>query len=83
VAKIGRCTLTYADGMIYAIDEFGKIRLIEASGDKCNIVSELQIPQTRRDGWSQTLTHPVVFGGRMYVRNQNMLYAFDVKGPTP
>jgi len=78
-AKIGRCTLTYADGRLYGLNEFGKLSLLEANPEKCTILGELQLPKMA-GGWGQTLTHPVVFGGRLYVRNHNVLYVFDVKG---
>jgi len=79
VAKTGRCTLTYADGRIYALNEFGKVFLIEATPEKFNVVGELQIPRNTQV-WALTLTHPVVVGGRMYVRDHDQLHVYDVKG---
>jgi len=76
-ARTGRCTLTYADGRLYCLDEFGKVYLIETSPERCKIVGELQVPRKRR---GQTLVHPVVIGGRMYIRDHNILYVYDVKG---
>ena len=76
-ANTGRCTLTYADGMLYGLSEFGTVYLIEASPKECKIVGQLQIPRKKR---GQTLVHPVVVGGRMYVRDHNVLYVYDVKG---
>lgn len=77
VARIGRCTLTYAEGRIYCLNEFGKVYLIEADPERCKIVGELQVPRTNR---RQTLVHPVVIGGRMYIRDHDALYVYDVKG---
>ena len=71
-----RCTLTYADGRVYALNEFAKVHLIEPSPEKCKIVGELTIPIKGRP---PTLVHPVVIGGRMYIRHQNGLYVYDVK----
>lgn len=76
VAPIGRCTLTYADGHVYALDEFGKVRLIEASPKECKVVGEFQVPRENR---GQTLTHPVIVGGRMYIRDHNTLHVYDVR----
>jgi len=77
VENTGRVTVTYADGRLYCLDEFGRVLLIEASPAKCSIVGKLQISRANR---GQTLTHPVVIGGRMYIRDHNTLYVYDVKG---
>jgi hypothetical protein len=49
--------------------------LINPRPDKLEIVSRFQIPDdTRALAWA----HPVVCGGRLYVRRGSYLYVYDV-----
>ena len=75
-APIGRCSVSYADGRLYCMDEFGKVSLIEPGGEKCNVAGEFTIP--RKDK-TYTLSHPVIIGGKLYIRHQDSLFVYDVK----
>ena len=72
-----------ADGMIYALNEQnGALTLVEAnpSGyrEKGRFVIE---PQSElRNPRGKIWTHPVVIGGKLYLRDQEMVYCYDVKG---
>ena len=76
-APTGRCSLTYSDGRLYCFNEFGKMYLIEASPDRCKVLGEFIVPKKDK---VYTLSHPVVIAGRLYIRHQNLLYVYDVKG---
>jgi outer membrane protein assembly factor BamB len=69
-------SLTFADGMFYVLDERGNLGLMKPTPTSCTIVSRFQIP---KGGEGPTWAHPVVCGGRLYVRHGEFLYAFDVK----
>ena len=74
---VGKGPLTYADGMLYTISEKGgKVDLVEATPSKFNMVSSFQVKDESKDFfWA----HPVVFGGRLYIRHDQILYVYEVK----
>ncbi len=73
---VGKGSVTYADGMLYCLGEGGAAALVEASPAGYKEVSRFDVPQEAKDTfWA----HPVVCGGRLYIRHANFLYAYDVK----
>jgi outer membrane protein assembly factor BamB len=74
----------YADGMLYCMDEEeGSVFLVEASPDGFKEKGRFPMPgKTKlRDGTNgKVWTHPVVIGGKLYLRDQDLLFCFDVKG---
>jgi len=72
----GKGSLTYADGMLYALGEHGTMGLLKAIPAGHEIISRFRVP---RGGQGPTWAHPVVCGGRLYVRHSDLLYAYDVK----
>jgi outer membrane protein assembly factor BamB len=70
----GSGTLTYADGHLYCLTEKGELSLVEANPNEYVEKGRFTIPLTSRPTWA----HPVVANGRLYVRNQNLLFAYDV-----
>ena len=69
-------SLTYADGMLYTMDERGAVGLVEPTPAAHVVVSRFRIP---RGGRGPTWAHPVVCGGRLYLRHSDFLYAYDVR----
>ena len=81
--RLGKGALTYADGMLYCLDESrGTVALVEASPAGWNergrfTLNPLSQLRTPRGGiW----THPVVCNGMLYLRDQELIYCYDVKG---
>jgi outer membrane protein assembly factor BamB len=79
--KLGKGSLTYADGHLYCYSEDnGTVVLIEASPAGWHETGRFTIPtqtsQPRKSGliW----THPVVANGRLYLRDQDLIYCYDV-----
>jgi len=73
----------YADGMLYLLEEdSGTVILIEASPKGWNEKGRFVIePQTtQRNPKGKVWTHPVVANGKLYLRDQELLFCFDVKG---
>ena len=68
--------VTYADGRLYFRYENGLMALIEADPAEYKIVSTFQIP----DGSTPSWAHPVVAGGRLYLRDKDRLLCYDLKG---
>jgi outer membrane protein assembly factor BamB len=74
----------YADGMLYCMDEEeGSVFLVEATPDGFKEKGRFPMPgKTKlREGTNgKVWTHPVVIGGKLYLRDQDLLFCFDVKG---
>ena len=77
---VGKGSVVYADGMLYCLGERGgKVGLVKATPDGHQVISSFNVPNADRnqpDVWA----HPVVCGGRLYLRNKDSLFAYDVKG---
>ena len=73
--SVGKGSLVYADGHLYAFSENGVVGLIEATPTGYLEKGRFRIQQDSLPTW----THPVIAGGRVYVRDQNTIYAYDVK----
>lgn len=72
---VGKGSLCYADGMLYTYSEReGRIGLVPANPEKFELVSEFSV-----EGKGPSWAHPVVIGGRLYVRYDDNLYVFNVK----
>ncbi len=73
---LGKVALTYADGMIYSLGYRGAVSLLEVRPRGFEIVSRFELPPMPANTY---LAHPVVFGGRLYIRCHDDLYAFDIR----
>ena len=73
--SVGKGSLTYADGNLYAFSENGVVGLVEADPTAYHEKGRFRIQQGSLPTW----THPVVAGGRLYLRDQDTIYAFDVR----
>ena len=73
--SVGKGSLIYADGNLYCFSENGVVGLVEATPTGYKEKGRFRIPQDSLPTW----THPVVVGGRLYLRDQDTIYAFDVR----
>jgi len=73
--SVGKGSLTYADGNLYIVGEDRVVGLVAATPTGYQEKGRFQIPD---QGWP-TWAHPVVSGGRLYIRNQSSLTAYDVR----
>ena len=70
------------EGMLYCVDEgSGAVALIEASPKGWNEVSRFKLdPQTKiRSPQGRIWTHPVVSNGKLYLRDQDLIYCYDIR----
>jgi hypothetical protein len=74
--EIGKVSLTYAEGMLYCFDNDGTMLLVKATPASAKIVSRFPIPKHDTE---HTLSHPVVCGGRLYLRHLGDLFAYDIQ----
>lgn len=73
---VGKVSITWADGLIYGVDQERKVLLVRPSPEGSRIVSRFELPNVSKD---LVLSHPVVCGGRLYVRHDTNLYCYDVR----
>jgi outer membrane protein assembly factor BamB len=73
--SVGKGSLVYADGNLYCFSENGVVGLVEATPTGYKEKGRFRIQQDSLPTW----THPVVAGGRLYLRDQDTIYAFDVR----
>ena len=73
----GRVSVLYADGCLYCRDEGGTISLVEASPSGFHLKGRFEQPdRSHHQAWP----HLVIAGGRLYVRDQDVLLCYDVAG---
>ena len=73
--SVGKGSLTYADGHLYLLSEDNVVGLAEAAPGAYKETGRFKIADQGLPSWA----HPVVSGGRLYIRNQGTLAAFDIK----
>ncbi len=72
---VGKGSLCWADGMLYLFSETGgQAALATCSPEGLKITGKVKV-----EGKELSWAHPVVTGGRLYLRYENNLYCFDVK----
>jgi outer membrane protein assembly factor BamB len=71
----GKGSIIYADGMLYCLGENGKMALVEASPEEFKLVSTFDLPMREGPCW----THPVIAGGKLYLRWNDNLYVYDIR----
>ena len=73
----GKCSLLWADGMLYCRSEKGPISLVEATPKGFRLKGRFDQPdRSDRNSWP----YLVIANGVMYVRDQDLLLAYDVRG---
>jgi outer membrane protein assembly factor BamB len=73
--SVGKGSLAYADGMLYLLSESSLVGLAEANPNAYVEKGRFSVPDQGRPSWA----HPVVAGGKLYIRNQGTLASYDVR----
>jgi len=73
--SVSKGSLVCADGMLYCLGEGHQMALVEANPKEYKEHGRFKIDNLGKPSWA----HPVVAGGRLYIRNQERLAAYDVK----
>lgn len=71
----GSASLAYADGMLYIHYANGWVHLVPASPAGYTVKGAFKIPNSTDNSWA----HPVVIGGRLYLRHKDMLWCYSVR----
>ncbi len=71
----GSAAVTAADGHLYFRYQNGRMVLIQATPQGYQLKGAFSIPNVNQPSWA----HPVVAGGKLYLREQDNLYVYDLK----
>jgi hypothetical protein len=74
-AGAGSAAVVAADGHLYFRYQNGVVLLVEATPTEYKETGSFEIPNPYTVSWP----HPVVAGGRLYIREQDALHVYDVK----
>lgn len=81
--KFSKGSIVYADGHFYCYGERdGKVAMIKATTKEWDQVGSLELPQksTIRSGRGGFWSHPVVANGKLYLRDQDLMFCYDLTG---
>jgi outer membrane protein assembly factor BamB len=70
-----RSSYACADGLLYRLGESGVMALEKPSPESYELISSFTIPSAKK---ALALTHPVICGGKLYIRHQHYLYCYDI-----
>ena len=73
--SVGKGCLTYADGNLYLLGEGNTVALAEANPSAYVEKGRFSITDQGWPSWA----HPVVCGGKLYIRNQGVLACYNIK----
>jgi hypothetical protein len=73
--SVGKGSLTYADGNLYILSEDNIVGMAEATPTGYREKGRFKIADMGLPSWA----HPVVSGGRLYIRNQGTLASYDIR----
>jgi outer membrane protein assembly factor BamB len=79
---LGAGSLLVADGLIFALGEDkAEVGLIEAKTDKYTEKGKFKLPKesTIRKARGKVWTHPVLADGKLYLRDHDLLFCYEVK----
>lgn len=76
--KTGKGSVTFADGRLYCRNERGKGTLTLVEANPKEYVEKGRFDQPERSG-KEAWAYPVIANGRLYIRDQDTLIAFDIK----
>jgi outer membrane protein assembly factor BamB len=74
--SVGKGSVVFADDRLYLYSENGVVGLAEATPTGYREHGRFEIASGRLPTWS----HPVVSGGKLFIRDQDNIFAYDVKG---
>jgi hypothetical protein len=73
--SVGKGSLVFADDRLYLFSENGVVGLAEANPQSYVEHGRFELKTGSLPTWS----HPVVSGGKLYLRDQDSIYAYDVR----
>ncbi len=83
--SVGKGAVAWADDRFYYVQEDdGQVLLLQADPEGLTVAGSFKLsPQTkRRSPQGRVWVHPVISNGRLYLRDQEYVYCFNVKSGT-
>lgn len=82
-SKLARGSVTFADNRLYCCSEEGVVTLAEASPQGWKEHGRFKLPQAseKRKPSGGMWTHPVIANGKLYLRDQELLFCYDLVQP--
>ena len=74
--SVGKGSVVFADDRLYLFSERGVVGLAEATPQGYREHGRFEL----KTGSAPTWSHPVVANGRLFLRDQSAIYAYDVRG---
>lgn len=68
-------SITFADGMLYALDQRGTLNLLKAAPEKYEVTGSFKLPS---GGSGSYWAHPVVCDRKLYVRHADKIFVYDI-----
>jgi outer membrane protein assembly factor BamB len=75
--SVGKGSVAYADGHLYILGERNVVGLVEANPSEYVEKGRFDIEDQGLSSWA----HPVISNGRLYIRNQGTVAAYDIRTP--
>jgi outer membrane protein assembly factor BamB len=72
----GSASMTYADDKLMVRYQNGRVVMLDGKAAEYKELGSLKIPGAGGDSWA----HPVVVGGKLYLREKDNLFVHDLKG---
>jgi len=73
---LGKVGISCAEGMLYCINHRGMMYLLAVTPDAFDIVSQFNLGKQPVNSY---LAHPVICGGRLYLRCKQELFVYDIR----
>jgi len=76
---LAKGSVLYADERLYCLSEEGDMALLKPAPQGFEFTGRFRlVPGRQNDVW----THPVIHGGKLYLRHHETLFCFDVRSPS-
>ncbi len=83
---LGKCSIVWAEGLFYCLTEDGKMGIAKISPAGYELVSSFVFKKYKRfktggireDEPKPCWTHPVVAGGKLFLRDQDNIFCYDI-----
>jgi outer membrane protein assembly factor BamB len=76
---VGAGAICYADGRLYVHSENGEVALVAATPEAYQEKGRFTPPNQPDRGKSKAWTYPVVANGRLYLRDLDVLWCYDIR----
>ena len=73
---VGKGSVISADGMLYCFSEGRTMGLVKVNPNRYELVSQFRMP---RAGSRPTWAHPAIANGKLYLRDDDKLFCYDIK----